>query len=41
MKPMEGEMQMAGENQGRKFEMRTRMTGKRIGPVQELNVALL
>ena len=29
---MEGDMQMAGENQGRKFELRTKMTGKRLGP---------
>jgi len=29
---MEGDMQMAGENQGRKYELRTKMTGKRLGP---------
>ncbi len=29
---LEGDMQMAGEKEGRKFEMRTKMTGKRLGP---------
>ena len=29
---MESEMQMAGDMQGRKFEMRTRMSGRRLGP---------
>ena len=29
---MEGDMQMAGENQGRKFELRITMSGKRLGP---------
>jgi hypothetical protein len=29
---METDVQIAGEAQGRKFEMRTRMTGRRVGP---------
>ena len=29
---MEGETQMTGEVQGRKFELRTRVTGRRLGP---------
>jgi hypothetical protein len=29
---MESEMQMSGDAQGRKFEMRTRMSGRRLGP---------
>ena len=29
---METDVQIAGEAQGRKFEMRTRMTGRRLGP---------
>ena len=29
---LESEMQMSGDMQGRKFEMRTRMTGRRLGP---------
>ena len=29
---MEGETQMAGEVQGRKFELHTKVSGKRIGP---------
>lgn len=29
---MEGETQMSGEVQGKKFELRTKVTGKRIGP---------
>ena len=29
---MEGESSMAGEVQGRKFELRTKVTGKRLGP---------
>jgi hypothetical protein len=28
----EGESQMAGETQGRKFDVRTKVTGRRIGP---------
>jgi hypothetical protein len=29
---MEGETQMSGEVQGQKFELRTKVTGKRLGP---------
>jgi len=29
---MEGESSMSGEVQGRKFELRTKVTGKRLGP---------
>jgi hypothetical protein len=29
---MEGETQMTGEVQGRKFELRTKVTGRRLGP---------
>jgi hypothetical protein len=29
---MESDMRMSGDMQGRKFEMRTKMTGKRLGP---------
>ena len=28
----EGEQQMTGEAQGQKFELRTQVTGRRIGP---------
>jgi hypothetical protein len=29
---MESEMQMSGDMKGRKFEMRTKMSGRRLGP---------